>query len=65
MATFFFVLAGLCVLGVVVSLFAGVASMGTTGAFNRKYGNKLMRARILFQALAIVFLLLAFFTRSS
>jgi len=63
MTTFFFVMAGICILGVVVSLFVGVGSMGTTGPFNRKYGNKLMRARILFQFFAIVFLLLAFFVR--
>jgi hypothetical protein len=65
MTTFFFVMAGICMVAVLAALFAGVASMGTTGAFNRKYGNKLMRARILFQALAIVFLLLAFFARPS
>ncbi len=65
MATLFFVLAGISVFGVVASLLTGVVAMGRGGEFNRKFGNKLMRARVTFQFLAIVFVLLAFWTRSA
>ncbi len=34
-------------------LLAGVITMTKGGAFNRKWGNKLMRARIAMQALAV------------
>ncbi len=34
-------------------LLAGVVAMLRGGAFNAKYGNKLMRARIAMQALAV------------
>ena len=37
-------------------LIFGVVSMLRGGAFNAKYSNKLMRMRILFQALAITIL---------
>ncbi len=63
MSTFFFVLAGICIVGVLASLFVGIGSMGSMGEFNRKYSNKLMRARVAFQFLALIFLLLAFYTR--
>jgi hypothetical protein len=33
--------------------------MGQAGEFNRKYGNKLMRMRVMFQLLTIACLLLA------
>ena len=34
-------------------LFVGLFAMVRGGEFNRKYGNKLMRLRVLFQAIAI------------
>ena len=34
-------------------LLAGVVAMLRGGAFNAKYGNKLMRARVAMQALAV------------
>ena len=37
-------------------LIAGVVAMLRGGEFNRKYGNKLMRARVAVQALAIALL---------
>ena len=40
----------------VVVLFAGLFSMVRGGEFNRKSGNRLMRLRVLFQAIAIVVL---------
>jgi hypothetical protein len=38
---------------VVLTLFMGLFSMSRGGAFNARYGNKLMRYRVLFQAVAI------------
>ncbi|WP_262692012.1 HIG1 domain-containing protein [Kordiimonas aestuarii] len=34
--------------------FAGIGSMSKGGDFNKKYGNKLMQARVICQALAVV-----------
>jgi Hypoxia induced protein conserved region len=39
---------------VVAVLLVGVFAMARGGAFNAKYGNKLMRARVVLQALAIL-----------
>ncbi len=39
-----------------IVLIAGVIAMLRGGEFNRKYGNKLMRARVTVQALAIALL---------
>ncbi len=44
----------------VLVLFAGLFSMVRGGEFKRKYGNRLMRLRVLFQAIAIVVLALVF-----
>ena len=41
-------------------LLAGVVTMAKGGAFNRKWGNKLMRARVATQGLAILLLLALF-----
>jgi preprotein translocase subunit SecG len=41
---------------VIAVLLVGVFSMARGGAFNAKYANKLMRARVALQALAIVVL---------
>ncbi len=43
-----------------VVLFAGVFTMARGGEFNRKWGNKLMRARVVTQGLAILLLLALF-----
>lgn len=43
---------------VVIVLILGVIAMARGGEFNRKYGNKLMRARVGLQAAAIVLFLL-------
>ena len=40
----------------VLVLFAGLFSMARGGEFDRKYGNRLMRLRVLFQAIAIAIL---------
>ena len=46
------------VLGV---LFRGIYSMGRGGEFNRKYGNLLMRWRIILQLVAVGVMLLIFY----
>lgn len=57
---FLFVAMGLTVL----VLFAGLFVMVRGGEFNRKYGNKLMRLRVLFQAIAVViFAIVIYFAR--
>jgi len=50
-------LALLVVLGI---LFTGLVAMARGGEFNRKYGNRLMRWRVIAQAGALVLLALAF-----
>ncbi len=42
-------------------LLLGLFSMARGGELNRKYGNKLMRFRVLFQAIAILLFLLLMF----
>ncbi len=51
------VIALLVTLGV---LAAGIVAMTRGGEFNRKYGNKLMQARVAMQGLAVVLLLLLY-----
>lgn len=46
--------------GTLVVLFAGIFAMARGGAFNRKWGNLLMRARAATQGLAILLLLALF-----
>ncbi len=46
--------------GTLVVLFAGVFAMARGGEFNRKWGNKLMRARVATQGVAILLLLALF-----
>lgn len=43
---------------VVIILFTGIIGFVRGGEFNRKYGNKLMRARIIAQAIAVVLILI-------
>lgn len=40
-------------------LLAGLFAMARGGAFNKKYGNRLMRARVALQALAVLALAVA------
>ncbi len=46
--------------GTLAVLFAGVFAMARGGEFNRKWGNKLMRARVATQGLAILLLFVLF-----
>jgi cytochrome bd-type quinol oxidase subunit 2 len=59
MATFFFILTGLFAVLTLGSLMVGVVSMGKAGDFNRKYANKLMRLRVIFQLATVACLILA------
>jgi len=54
----------LAIISVVVVLAIGLAGFAAGGEFNRKYGNKLMRLRILFQAIAVALILLMIYMRS-
>lgn len=46
-------------------LLFGVLTMARGGEFNRKYGNKLMRLRILMQAIAVILIMLSLWAASS
>lgn len=59
MATFFIILTAIFAVATLASLMVGVFSMGKAGEFNRKYGNRLMRMRVMFQLLTIACLVLA------
>ncbi len=54
METLFSYLVGIAMAAVLAVLVVGVASMFRGGEFNRKYANKLMRLRVLLQALALL-----------
>lgn len=52
------ILLAIALAAVVVVLIFGLIAMARGGEFNRKYGNKLMRARVALQAAAVVLFLL-------
>ncbi len=51
-------LIGVALFGVVVTLFTGVIGMLRGGAFNRRYGNGLMRLRVALQAVAVTLIVI-------
>lgn len=59
MSTLFSTLMILTMFAVVGVLIIGVISMAKGGEFNRKYGNKMMRARVFLQAGALALFVLA------
>ncbi len=59
----FAILLGIALLLTLAVLFAGVITMGRGGELNRKYGNKLMRWRVIMQGVAVVLFVLAMLTR--
>ena len=61
MSTALLVIAIACAFGALGSLLTGVIGLGGRD-FSRKYGNKLMRARVAFQFMAILFLFLYWVT---
>jgi hypothetical protein len=52
------VLAMIATLGVLI---VGIVSMAQGGDFHRRYANKLMRARVVMQAIALVFFAIVIF----
>ena len=65
MSMIFFVLTVLSMIAVLAVMVAGMVSMTKGGEFNKKYGNKLMRARVYLQGLALVFFALAIATQTT
>jgi NADH:ubiquinone oxidoreductase subunit 6 (subunit J) len=65
MSMVFLVLAIVCAVGVLAVLLVGFLALGRGGDFNKKYGNKLMQARIGLQAAAIAFVLLWWATKGA
>ncbi len=60
MSALFFTLMIIAMLAALGALVIGVFGMAKGGAFNNKYGNKLMRARVFLQAGALALFILAF-----
>jgi hypothetical protein len=50
---FFWILMAVFMAATLATLLVGVVGMGKGGPFNDKYGNKLMRLRVILQGLAI------------
>ena len=63
MNNLFLILTVTSLIAIIISLLFGVIGMVNNGAFNKKYSNLIMRIRIASQLMAIVFLLLYFFTK--
>ena len=59
MSGFFATLMVIAMAAVLASLGVGVFGMAKGGDFNKKYGNKLMRARVILQGVALIFFVLA------
>ena len=65
MSTFFIICMGLAMLAVLGVMVIGIVSMAKGGAFNEKYGNRLMQARVALQGLALLMFFLAYTTAQS
>lgn len=61
--TFMNILLILAMLATVIVLFTGIVGFLRGGAFNEKYGNKLMRARVGLQFAALAILVMLFLTQ--
>ncbi len=59
----FGVLTVLSMLVTAAVLLVGIGGFYRGGEFDRKYGNTMMRARVICQGITVVFLLLFLFTR--
>jgi hypothetical protein len=59
---FFYLMLVACAL-VVASLVMGILVMAKGGEVDKKYSNKLMQARVMFQGLALLLFMLAVMTR--
>lgn len=62
MSGFFFIAMLVAMFLALGSLLMGLISMARGGEFNRKYGNRLMQARVYMQGAALVLFVLAFLT---
>jgi hypothetical protein len=58
MTTILYILVGIGLIATLGTLFVGLFSMGKGGAFNEKYGNKLMQLRVLCQGFTLVVFIL-------
>lgn len=58
-----FIIALACMLGVVASFFLGMVAMTKGQEKDHKTSNKMMRMRVYFQGLALLFLLLAYLAK--
>ncbi len=61
----FGVVIGLALASVLAALALGILSMARGGEFNAKYGNKLMRVRVITQFVALALMALAFLMRDA
>lgn len=59
MSQFFFVLTLIALAGTVGTLLFGLAAMSVGGDFNKRYGNRLMRWRVILQGVTILCFVLA------
>lgn len=62
MNTFLIILLGLALFSVAAVLVLGLVSMTKGGEFNKKHGNKLMKARVILQGVAIVLVAILLFS---
>lgn len=60
-----FILAALSVLAVTVILAMGIGGFARGGEFNRKHGNRMMRWRIIAQAVAVMLILIFVWLRGN
>ena len=63
MSNFFTILMLIAMAAVLASLIVGIVAMAKGGEFNKKYGNKLMRMRVMLQGVALLLFALAVMTR--
>lgn len=59
MSNIFTVLMIIAMAAVLASLVVGIGAMAKGGEFNKKYGNKLMRLRVILQGVALLLFALA------
>ena len=59
------ILLAVCCLAVVVILAVGIGGFARGGEFNRKHGNRMMRWRLIAQAIAIAIFVLYLWVRGS
>ncbi|MCK6418196.1 MAG: twin transmembrane helix small protein [Alphaproteobacteria bacterium] len=62
MNMFFAICMGLAMLAVLGVLVLGLLSMAKGGELSRRYGNRLMQARVMLQGLALLLFVLAYLT---